>query len=782
MTDLTNMNTRAVVLAVCMVLAIVGAPFAFTGAVAADNGDDADVDGLDGFDRIWQGQTISIDEWEDGDEIELREDTGDSSNFISEYSVPDDGEFILETDDLDAGDYYFVDDDGNEYPVDGEEVAPFEIVEQTLDVEMDDSVANDGDSDFTEAEFEADSNRGAGNYDLAIVEADGELTGEEIADIFDGAVEADDDTAIMAEYDEETVTADFNGVDEGTYEFEVVVTDSTAADIASIDVVERGSGEAVFTDSSVTTQQGGVAEITVEFTDAQTDATVQVGDEDEVGYEAELYVDADSDVEEVTILANTYKAGVDEPESAYMLAEDTDAELTVREETELSEPESNLLAEANYQLDVAIGDELDSADDVGTLSVTELNIEEAASHITSPENAGDLDDAEAVEEAVEEGLLTERDIVANGDAVVYSFDSSSLEGALASYGTDEKDAFEQAVGEGVFTFALEQTDETTGSNTDSKLLDLSETDYEVVYDGEDGTHYVVIDTDDMEFENSGSGVEDGDAYNLAVSLSGDRFVDDDEEAEEYTVTAFTEVEERMVEFDDPLTAYVDSEATITAETNTAPGSEADVRVQSVDSNPSFLVSSTAVVDEDGYATAEFDFSEYSAGDEFEVAFTDANGETYEAEGTLEDEPEPAAFEFSVVDAPEDVEPGETYDLNVDIENVGDSEGETEYEITADDEVIGEGDVTVEAGDVETVTGELVVDEDAEGEISYNVEVDGESESGTITVQADGGSDDGTADGTDGAGDDDVSGLGFVVALAAIGVALVVGYAATGREE
>ncbi len=187
---------RAVFLAAIMVISVVGMSVAFTGAAAAANPDEEAV-----YEPVfpYQGQDVTLlnNSIQDNASYELRVvdafdgGTVDSSSFVEELDDVDEdnNRIIIETDDLEAGDYFVRGTGLDRNPPEDE---TFEVRIQTIDTfEFDDAtVTDDGGDAITELEIE--SNRGASNY--VIDAGDGDLDNDELLDIFVSTANTDLDS------------------------------------------------------------------------------------------------------------------------------------------------------------------------------------------------------------------------------------------------------------------------------------------------------------------------------------------------------------------------------------------------------------------------------------------------------------------------------------------------------------------------------------------------------------------------------------------------------------
>ncbi|RQG88881.1 PGF-CTERM sorting domain-containing protein [Natrarchaeobius halalkaliphilus] len=616
---------RAVFLAAIMVLSVVAMSAAFAGAATATDDD------LSSGSTYWQGQELNITETDgvdDGADLQIREYDGDNDigSLVNEFSLDGDGHAVVETDGLDAGDYVITNasdrseaiefDDGEASVASDAESAYFEITTQDLDAEFDDEIVNDGDDSVTDLEI--DSNRGT--YSV-IVNADGDLDDEELFNIFveDGqdiydnirddpstdntSVDEDleptesgpdhrfgdfsaalfDDTE--DDYEEQIVLLDINDLEEevdfadidtGEYDLTFDVVDSTAEDTATIEVVEEDV-DAAFDQSVYTQSAGDVVEFTVELDDTDS-AYIQFGDED-AGYLDVLYVEDDSDNDEVTFQVNTRTAGApdtdtdlvfhseddivqslvhdggDEVEDAEFYDEDTDGTAQdfewYLEELDLiqdgDDPEDQLvrpLQATDY--DVALNGnghfivnsdgeaELDDELDLATLDLTTPGIDSISTHVAPSDDADEHDLGELRD------LLTERSDIAEDDQLVITAEATGLHGALLAeegdwsaledgFGADSLYELTDNDGEGI-NFEVEADDATGNQDPTSLVLEnADDEDVFVLADNDAGELYIVIDTSSSDaFDRS---ISDGMDFTAELEYetdSDDRYQFDDE--------------------------------------------------------------------------------------------------------------------------------------------------------------------------------------------------------------------------------------------------------------
>ncbi|WP_185903218.1 BGTF surface domain-containing protein [Halonotius terrestris] len=189
---------RAVFLAAIMVTSVVGGTVAFTGAVSA--GDAGPAGGVPGdgnvnyeSNLVFQGQNnlaaFNAGDVSDGDTVVLRRVTAedgttiDSSQFVEEYTVegvdgPGDEVIDIDTDDLEADDYFVVDQDGD--VTTPTTAGTFEVTVQDLSAEFDDDEVLPG--TFSDSTVTLDVSSGRSTFDLN-VSADGDLSDQELFNI-----------------------------------------------------------------------------------------------------------------------------------------------------------------------------------------------------------------------------------------------------------------------------------------------------------------------------------------------------------------------------------------------------------------------------------------------------------------------------------------------------------------------------------------------------------------------------------------------------------------------
>ncbi|WP_241964320.1 BGTF surface domain-containing protein [Halorubrum sp. 48-1-W] len=426
--------------------------------------------------------------------------------------------------------------------------------------------------------------------------------------------------------------------------------------------------------------------------------------------------------------------------------------------------------------------ELDDEIDLATLELTEPGVDGLQTW-TAPSDAADEDDnLEDVLDAVNES--TE---IAEDDRLVIQAEASGIYGHMVALDDNGFDALNDGFsagtldvlangddweGEGV-NFEVE-ADDATG-NQDATSLDLSDAENDdifVLVDNEEGQMYVIVDTSssdafdgnldpdadfsaELEYEGDGD-----DRFEFADdSFLGGASGDTGEPAFPYfpagdDVTQTESTDFSIVESDasfdnlnedDQVEVAIGDSATVSGETNVAPGSDASVRVRSDDGvTPSFVETSDVDIESDGSFETDFDLSEQSEGDTGTVDFRVAGSSVADSDMVLvEEEEETANFEVSDLD-PQDVTvtQGDAIDVSATVENTGEATATQTVEFQVDGDVVADQDVELEGGEDTTVE---FTDIDTSGldagDYEHGVFTDDDSQTATLTVEEDTSTDD-----------------------------------------
>jgi len=752
-----------VFLAAIMILSVVAVPLAFTGGVAAavtDNDAEYDREVTDGA-TIYQGQILiaDVDGYGDNEDIELRRFNADGDQKVGSLVAAltiEDGDTnyaLVNTENRNTGQYIISNQSNGGDPTSDANSISFEIVEQDLTVSFDDDeVADSGANAETTIEVESDVrskyaiNITADGLDAAelqqIFNASGEIgpdnSNESFADnrsaiaqyVHDSTVSELNDSGHAIDTDEDVLTV-FNGerefeisfddIDTTDYEFEIDVVDTTASATASVTVADVGDGSLSFVED-VEIEQGGIAEITVSAANAD-EGTLVIGDEDDVGYQANVSIDDFGDLDEITIYFNTYAAGDDELGEVVWLDEDDEddgAEISFNSATNQTLDLSNILAIGDYELTVSAfttgGEEyddrfertLDEPDDVGSLFIDERSTEDITVWTAADSNVEEVleedadDQPDAIAEAIENDLITPADEVAYDDYSVHQLEITGFDGLLERANDElggEASVEQQFLnltqletgddGDSAVQLRIRETRDSVGPNADRQVANLSASGLAVVSDTDNDQYFLLIDTGAIEFENGGSLDEEEDyEFEVEFELRDERLlnVDDEDDLEDFyeAVEAQFEVLERQaaldVSADDLIEVESAADQEISGTTNIAPGSEVSIRVRGQGDARFSKSVSEIVVDTDGTFAGVLDFSDRTVDDEFSATLRET--------GVPDDNPEEDGI---VVDSvAEDVADDE--DEGVDDEDVDDEAADDE---PADDEPVDADDEPAE---------------------------------------------------------------------------------------
>ena len=334
---------QAVFLAAIMVVSVVGMSVAFAGAGAAAVNLEDEPPGENynlGFNEtaelegstVYQGQIIAVNVSDinasEDEDVRLRQrlDGGDTNETRQIETVGANQTVIFDTEDRVQGDYFLENESGDN------QTDTFEILVQELDADFDDDeVEDESPQSETEIEFDSDIRT---EYDI-VVNAEGDLDEDELFDIFnfsddpalevfrgsndsDGLtdLEADDldddydldpdEAIVLRNVTDDDYDLDFDGIDEGDYDFNFDVADTTAGDDDSITVEDRDI-DAEFADGVFDAGEGDISEIEFEVEDTD-EVWLQIGSEDSEFIDV-LYIEVDDEDEPVEITVNNRLLG-----------------------------------------------------------------------------------------------------------------------------------------------------------------------------------------------------------------------------------------------------------------------------------------------------------------------------------------------------------------------------------------------------------------------------------------------------------------------------------------
>jgi len=759
-TDNYRLKGRAVFLAAIMMMSVFAVPLAFAGgAAAAVTDNDADFDrAVTNGATVYQGQILiaDVDNYDsvDQDNLELRrfntDGDGKVGSLVAALTVEDgdtnEDYVIINTVNRNTGQYIITNQSNGGDPADDPNSITFEVVEQDLTVSFDDDeVADSGADAETTFEVESDArnkyaiNVTADGLDAAelqqIFNASGDIGPDSSTESFaqnrsaiaqhvqastrsvltdDGhAIDTDDDVLTIFNGEREFEIS-FDDIDTDEYELEVEVVDSTASATASVTVADIGDGSLSFVEDAEI-EQGGIAEITISAENAD-EGTLVIGDEDDVGYQANVSIDDFGDLDEITIYFNTYAAGSDELGEVLWLDSDDESDgaaISFDKETDQTLALENILATGDYELTVSAfttaGEyddrferTLDEPDDVGSLFIDTRSTEDITVWTAADNSVDDLlnedadDQPDAIAEAIENDLITPADGVAYDDYSVHQLEVSGLDGLLERANDElggEATVEQQFLnltqlptgdnGDSAIQLRLRETRDSVGPNANRRVVNLSASDLVVVSDSDSNQYFLLIDTGEIEFENGNSlDAETDYEFDVRFELRDERLlnVDEEDDLEDFyqRVDTVFEVVEREAALDvndeDLIEVEAAEEQEITGTTNIAPGSEVSIRVRGQGDARFSKSVSEIVVDADGTFAGVLDFSDRTPDDEFRATLRNT--------GVPDDNPQEDGIVVESVGEP--VEDDDVDDEEVDDDDAVDENG-TGDEPADDDE-------------------------------------------------------------------------------------------------
>ncbi|ELZ82515.1 hypothetical protein C453_15558 [Haloferax elongans ATCC BAA-1513] len=452
------------------------------------------------------------------------------------------------------------------------------------------------------------------------------------------------------EIEEVTITATTDG--QGDYEFEFnASSDDIGTGDYTVEVIDRASGVTVESDTITVTEAGegktnfggdGVINdergdvVAIPVTLSNTDeATVTIGDDGD-GYQANVTVEDGDEDGEVVILWDSSESTSSTVDDVFDVEDGDDEILTGNDgSTGVSETTNDLIDSGDYELEIRTGtDSAKDADNVGSLVLGDASVDTVAMW-TAPdsESLSDLDD---VNEALENGNITQDSKVAFGDKAVIQIVAPGLEGFVGAQDDETPNFFSGAYND---SYRLTVNQSNPGPNRDAKIINVSNA--SVVADGDNDTYFVVFNTEEIDAvrdedddgiidnnENDNAELEDDDAFNVEFKMVGEDDVSNSNlalvEDDNSMTTSFENIEAEHTFDMDPVNVTNAESQTVTGTTDVAPGTELTVRVKSDgDTQPRFLKTATAYVTENNTFSATFDFSEQNVGDTFTVTLSGA---------------------------------------------------------------------------------------------------------------------------------------------------------------
>ncbi|WP_094592615.1 BGTF surface domain-containing protein [Halorubrum ezzemoulense] len=656
--------------------------------------------------------------------------------------------YVLNTDDFETGEYNITNSDNEESVLDLRDLG--------LDVEA-------GEDNFTTSD------------DVTATVTSDAIDRDISADVLDedGDSVADLESTID---DDGEVEIDFGALDE-TGIFTIEVTDDNSgvsAETGDFEITEAPEGDLSFEETFITQERGDNANITINFQGDLDTAYLTIGDEEEVGYETNVTVDADGE-DSVTVGFNTYLAGNtsegDVSGSDVVFVADSDSDATVTFENESSDSLNNMLAAGTYPFEMSensfVENANDNADAVGDLELTERGVDNFRLWTTSTDVYEDVEDVEDITGAVENETVVQTSSLTEGDVLIHELTATGLEGAIDANG----DSLADLIDAGAVDVRIRQTSGSTAPNAEPKQVDvgtmIDEGDVDII--STEGSYFIAFQESNIVLTEDDRSIADEDEFEVRVQVRDERLLDPDEDElddadgdlEEFyeTATVTFEYLEATGEFDTPVEVTSAEGQTITGETNAAPGQELTVRVRSdSEVSPGFVLTAEEVaVQSDGTFEAELDFTDASVGDNFTVT---AQQSTFDAEedGTVVEADAPASASFQVSDLnPQDVTAtvGDTLTVTATVENTGEQEGTQTVEFRVGGNAVASQDVTLAGGNSTTVEfADIDTSGLDAGDYEHGVFTDNDDQTATLTLEA---ADTGDDTGGDDTGGDDTGG-------------------------
>ncbi|MDF9743968.1 PGF-CTERM sorting domain-containing protein [Natrinema sp. S1CR25-10] len=764
------------------------------GAAAAENAEFEDSDGnvASGF---YEGQTVTITGLNDGDQYDIRyaedfDNNGEAENdrFEDEFTA-DGSTHELDTTGYETG-YYYI--SGPNDAGESDENRSFELRSMEFRTAgfADDTVDND-----ENATFELDTNRGT--YDLN-VSADG-LDEDNLDSIF-----GEDFNTAMYDEEEEVLTlqnvedgefnANFTDIDTGEYNFSIESNDTSAETNASIEVTEGQAGGIEFSSSDVIETRTNTAVIGVDLTDTDT-GYLKVGTIDEAGYEATLKVtDDDSNEDEtgtVLVQMNTIAAAMDgnaatvDSSGAFTTADTDDSVEVVAID---GNDDLNSLGTGDYPLSVSSDWEDgspsvydDNEQDTSYLTLEQreaLGSDAVTAHTAPADSLSDIQnfdpDDQTIAGLIEDENISETDTVAQNDGLLVSVDSDSLH---AFFADDDAETFEEA---GLNTSAFNLTISGEDSGPNANPPEWTTTGNDTVTDNYIGDNVEIVESNQStgtmlfhinyvgiqsDYDNADLNVTDNistdETYDVSLNVDQDwEYASDeaqDNEEDEVSTDTVT-LEDREFDLDSSNEELpASATATVSGETNVAPGTEVTDRLRS---SGNFTQSESAYVADDGTFEIAHDLSEYSADIPYSLNAEEDGGASDSLNGKTIGGEELQSLTYDVTPDPAEPVVGDDVTGTIAVENPNDEGAVSEdVEFVFDGETLYNDTVELEGGASTSVDATLLEDAEA-GDYEWELIVDGETEeSGTLTVAEesdDSGSDDSGSDdsGSDDSGSDD----------------------------
>lgn len=736
----------AVLFAAMLVLSMVAMSAAFAGTTAADHEPGTTsitVGNLDG-NTYWQGESLNVSGFNTDETVEI---TGPDDAF-QQQAANGNGYLAFDTSSLGTGTW-------NVTGVDSGASAQIDIRTQSITDFSFDPSPTDGSTTMT-----VDSDRV--DYNVSI-SADGVEASEWDAAIGSGTVYGDH-YVLEISGDAADFSVDSTELPTGTHNVTVEVTDTTASDEASLTVESAPETSVGFAFSNVNDELGDVVEFNL-TTSGEPDAVWATIMEDGENYEVHYNVtNIDDHSEPIQVDWNSHEA-LDAGSNYGLSAENGD--ITINDSSGAALGSDHWPNDRTWSFtteaftshgDIADG----NYEDVAGISFNERSTGDMIVS-TAPGPGAHAQDA-GLDDVLDNA--TEDTSIANQDLLVAEVDAPGVFGYLntspAGFATEGLE------------FSLSSPGGTFQDGTTLNASDISSENMTIHERPDDDAVYFVVESQNI------AGMSTGDSWTaeFAVNGSTNPYVGDDsvESANSsYSLEAREVNWENSMTDDDELILAPSSDATLEASTNVAPDTSFSSRINL----PRDFRTASGQVSDDGTVSATVDLDGVETGTQLgQVRLRVPNTDTQlSTEGVVQGDVEPASFGVSV-DAPSEVNVDEDASVDVTVTNDGGQSGDAEItvdvggETTETTETLDAGDSWEESFDVST---------DSEGEVSWSVDTQHDSASGSVDVVAENDSDpdpdpDDDSSDDDGDGDgggDGQPGFGLVVALFAIlGAALL----------
>jgi len=483
-------------------------------------------------------------------------------------------------------------------------------------------------------DISATSGAPSDSYTARIVNDDGDVVdSRQVSGTFDSL--GDDEFTIQAP------TGDGDYTVELEHDASGVVTSNDITVEPSV-----SASDVTFDSRTFSDERGDVVEIDISIADSGpgATATIDIGQVSEDNYALTTTVEDGDGDGDVTVLFNSYAAGVtNNPDAVINVVSEDDSRVSLTQAgpftTQIQNagdnPAAGTLSSSQYQLLVAPGDQsartnsnIDETD-VATLSLSGRSTDSMTTWVAP--RGTDVTQEFIYDNVGDGGNLTQTSVVAEGELAVHQIGMSGIEGILREQmWTSDDDATQALVDEinayignnfdgtvGSFDAFLEQ--ENPGPNANPYFVNTQEL-YgasELIVDAENNTYFLVIDTGELNQNRV------GDELRAEFNLKDDSLITDDAD-DSAADGEFVDDTWTLEEADASLQTNSDGEIilraqagqTIRGSTNLAPGTEVTVRVNSQSDDSPFVRPLTTTVNSDRTFSVTTDFDDVAPNTNF----------------------------------------------------------------------------------------------------------------------------------------------------------------------